>query len=60
MIVLQGIDPRLPPDNIPHPLGYSEDSFYGRFSEDRLELNRACDASGYCTTRVDIEALPGQ
>lgn len=56
--VLQGSDPRLPPDNIPHPQGYSADSFYGRLTDNALELNRACDDNGYCTNEVGIETLP--
>lgn len=59
-VVLQGSNPRLPPDNIPHPQGYAPDSLYGRFFADTFELERICDESGECTTDVQIEALPVQ
>ncbi|GAK61655.1 hypothetical protein U27_01556 [Candidatus Vecturithrix granuli] len=57
-VILQGSDPRLPPDNIPHPQGYAPDSLYGRFFADTFEIERICDESGYCTSDVQIEALP--
>ncbi|MDY0093008.1 MAG: caspase family protein [Candidatus Vecturithrix sp.] len=59
-VILQGSEPRLPPDNIPHPQGYAADSLYGQFFADTFELDRICDERGECTTDVQIDPLPLQ